>query len=633
MKLTIVGAVLAAVLGIPGGAKSQQCPDFTAERQPFFGDLHVHTAYSWDAVTFGTTKGPLDAYDFARQGLSRPLNFAAVTDHSEGFGLVGVCSTPGGPGYDSPECQVMRGESPLPSEFKFIVAGASTYNATGPVVCREPGVSCDQAADDSVWAKIRAAAAENYAPCQFTSFVAYEWTEQQFDAHLHRNVIFRNEHVPAAPVTALDTHGADLGVGNAPRLWALLRDRCLDLGNGCDVLTIPHNPNLSRGQTFVDPTDAQEARDRQVFEPLVEIMQHKGASECRFDAHYGRGLDTADELCAFEQLPQMSEFIPPQPVIDHTGGLPPEAFPRRSVVRNVLEDGLALEQRGFVDVENPLAIAHVNPFKVGFIGSTDTHSATPGATDERGVWNGHQGPQDNTPALRLGSSITRNPGGLAVVWAEENTRDSIFDALRRRETYGTSGTRPTVRFFGGWNLAADLCDQSASLVTTAYRDGVAMGSDLREAPAGATAPKFVTWALRDSDPGGNALQRVQIIKGWVDAGGHTHEAIYDVAPGNPSTSREVDPATCRATETGSPELCSVWTDPSFDPKQPAVYYARILEEPSCRWSVYDCRTVGVDPFAANCSSASHPECCPAKTDPVTQERAWTSPIWYRPPYS
>src|SRR5262245_28889201 len=219
MRTIIVGMALGALLGIQAAAAAGECPDYSAERRPFFGDLHVHTDYSWDAVTFGTTKDPLDAYSFARTGLRQPLDFAAVTDHSEGFGLVGVCSTPGGPGYDTPECQILRGESPLPA---FIFSGASIYNPLGPLVCRVPGVDCDQSAADSIWSKIRAAAAESYDPCQFTSFVGYEWTEQQIDAHLHRNVIFRNEHVPSAPVNALDTHGADLGIGNAPRLWALL---------------------------------------------------------------------------------------------------------------------------------------------------------------------------------------------------------------------------------------------------------------------------------------------------------------------------------------------------------------------------------------------------------------------------
>lgn len=661
MKTPIALPLLAFLLSGYGNSEAQistpQCDDFRSLRRPFFGDLHVHTAYSWDAVVFGTTNEPHHAYSFARGEeipqppaapdepqpklkLRRPLHFAAVTDHSEGFGLVGVCSNVGGPGYDSPECKVLRGETSLPSQFKFILAGASANNPVSPAVCLEPGVDCDQAAPDSVWAKIREAANDPNAnkPCEFTTFVAYEWTEQQFDAHLHRNVIFRNDKVLERPVSAIDTHGATTGIGGAQRLWALLRERCLENEDvqGCDVLTIPHNSNISRGQTFVDPKDATEARERQVFEPLVEIMQHKGASECRFDARFGRGVDTADELCAFEQLPQISEFLPPQPVVQATG-VPPEAFSARAFVRNVLKDGLALEQRGFVDPENPLELAHVNPFKLGLIGSTDTHSATSGATDEKG-WTGHQGSQDGKPELRLGASISRNPGGLAVVWAEENTRDSIFEALRRRETYGTSGTRPTVRFFGGWSFDDGLCS-SPELESTGYQSGVAMGGDLPAAPAEASAPKFITWAMQDpgtNDFPGNTLQRIQIVKGWADGSGQTHEKVFDVAPENPSASREVDPGTCRAKTPGSPEICRVWTDPEFKPTEPAFYYARILEDPSCRWAVYDCIALGVDPFASNCDTTEnnpYPECCASNTDPVTQERAWTSPIWYRPPYS
>lgn len=629
-------------------ARDGNCVNANALRQPFFGDLHVHTGYSWDAVTFGTRNGPREAYAFARGQtiaqppaatgqpqnllkLTRPLDFTSITDHSEGFGLTRICATPDAPGYDSPECQSQRGEISLIPEVGFILSGASVSNPAGPAVCRQPGVSCDAAAD-SVWGDIQAAAAENNSPCSFTSFVGYEWTQTQIEAHLHRNVIFRNEHVAARPVTAFDTGTPAIDANNVKQLWALLKKRCQDGVPGCDVLTIPHNSNLSRGQTFVDPATAAEAIDRQFWEPLVEITQHKGSSECRFDKALGRGVDTTDELCAFEQLPRVSEYVLPAPIAQRTG-TPPELFSPRAFIRSTLKDGLKIEQLGLVDADNPAQLAHINPFKFGFIGSTDTHSATPGATEEM-AWTGHQSAQDGMPEQRVGNALELNPGGLAVVWAEQNTRDSIFNALRRRETYGTSGTRPIVRFFGGWNYPNDLCGKP-ELVKTGYTQGVAMGSDLPAAPAGATAPRFIAWALQDAgtaDLPGNALQRVQIIKGWVDTGGQTHEQVYDIAPQNPSTSREVDPRSCHARSVGRSEICTVWTDPTFDAKQPAYYYLRLLEDPSCRWHVKDCRALGVDPFAANCdTSGNNPysSCCAANTDPVTQERAWASPIWYR----
>ena len=576
----------------PAPPIGERCADYRAERRPYFGDLHVHTKYSEDAnILFGNTLlGPRDAYAFAQGGpvqlptpdgtdwmdykLERPLNFSTVTDHSE-------------------------------------------YFADGVVFGAPP--------TSSIWVDTQAAAAENYAPCQFTTFNAYEWTAQPNGANLHRNVIFRNTNV----ITPVDANATN---NDVTRLWAQLKSRCLQAGTGCDVMAIPHNSNVSNGLMFTDPSSADEARDRQFFEPVAEITQHKGASECRFQTKLGMGVSTADELCDFELEPgtilNSAQDTPP------SMSPPPSAFSRRSFLRSVLQDGLQLEQKGSAEADG--SISHINPFKLGFIGSGDGHNSTPGATEEYD-WHGHHAHTDGTSVLRLSPTfVSNNPGGLAVVWAEQNTRDSIFDAVRRRETYGTSGTRPIVRFFGGWGLQASLCDDP-QLVQKAYAQGVPMGGDLPARPSGAGAPSFLAWVQQDAGTAahpGNALQRLQVIKGWVDAGGKTHEQVYDIAPVQPSSDTAVDPNTCRAAKPGASELCTVWTDPAFSASESATYYLRVLEDPSCRWSVYDCRAVGIDPFAANCTAQpgtnAFPECCGANINPVIQERAWASPIWYRP---
>lgn len=586
----------------PAPPIGERCADYRAERRPYFGDLHVHTKYSEDAnILFGNTLlGPRDAYAFAQGGpvqlptpdgtdwmdykLERPLNFSTVTDHSE-------------------------------------------YFADGVVFGAPP--------TSSIWVDTQAAAAENYAPCQFTTFNAYEWTAQPNGANLHRNVIFRNTNV----ITPVDANATN---NDVTQLWAQLKSRCLQAGTGCDVMAIPHNSNVSNGLMFTDPSSADEARDRQFFEPVAEITQHKGASECRFQTRLGMGVSTADELCDFELEPgttmNSAQDTPP------SMSPPPSAFSRRSFLRSVLQDGLQLEQKGSAEADG--SISHINPFKLGFIGSGDGHNSTPGATEEYD-WHGHHAHTDGTSVLRLSPTfVSNNPGGLAVVWAEQNTRDSIFDAVRRRETYGTSGTRPVVRFFGGWSFNRNLCQKRAQ-VQRAYAVGVPMGSDLPKR-RGKRRLRFFTSALMDPGTDGHPgtdLQRIQIVKGWLDANGTTHEQVFDVA-GNALNGAGVDPETCEPTGSGAADLCTVWEDPTFDPTQPAFYYARVLENPSCRWSTRICKDeLHVNPFAPNCPAVAAAVglvigkdvslcCLDATTDPfvtpLTQERAWTSPIWYRP---
>jgi hypothetical protein len=617
----------------------EPCASFDPLRQPFFGDLHVHTKFSADASIYGTKVGPRDAYAFAQGGtiavadadeaptrmaqLDRPLDFTAVTDHAEWFGEVDVCLTPGSSAYDLKICQLLR-RAEAPSD-QFLVTVQWLYPAgiagTPPPslpFCDTPGVDCDAAAV-SVWQEMQAAAEEAYdrtSACRFTSFIGYENTASPGGRHLHRNVIFRNEHVPPRPASHLETAAGGFPQG----LWTAIEQECLNADIGCDAVIIPHNSNLSGGQQFVDPSDGADAQRRQDREPLVEIHQQKGNSECRFDRLAGAGVGTADELCTFEQLPEAAQG---------GGGAPPiDQYPRRNLVRETLKDGLAFEQT-----------LGANPFKFGFVGSTDTHNATAGNVDEWG-WVGSQGNNDATPERMIGDNARNNPGGLTAVWAEENSRDAIFAALRRRETYATSGTRPIVRLFAG-DLSGVSCDE-ADFVAHAYQHGTAMGGDLGALP-GAAAPRLAVLAARDpgtADVPGTPLQRVQIIKGWVDGSGATHEAVFDVA-GDPAGNAGVDPATCAPQGHGYDQLCAVWTDPTFDSAQRAFYYARVLENPTCRWSTRVCKANGVDPFAADCAAQAaaagdaFAPCCMRESDdaffsPLVQERAWTSPIWYRP---
>ena len=342
-------------------------------------------------------------------------------------------------------------------------------------------------------------------------------------------------------------------------------------------------------------------------------MQHKGSSECYFNA--GVPLSNADELCNFEQLPYR----------DFSG----QSFDFRrkpaqadsGFVRQVLLDGLQQEQK-----------MGENPFKLGFIASTDTHLGAPGAVEEDNFI-GHGGagkPNGGEVPTGLPDALEFNPGGLAVVWAEENTRESLFEAIRRRETFGTSGPRISVRFFGGYDYPENLCG-SHDLVKTGYQKGVPMGGDLPAAEQN-KVPTFAISAMKDpgvGDKAGMPLQRVQVIKGWIDGKGESKEKVFEVA-GNPDNGASVDLSTCQTRGAGYESLCTVWKDPEFNPAQSAFYYTRVVENPSCRWSQKICSANKLDCSNPDTVSEELQGCCSVDHQPVIQERAWSSPVWYKP---
>ncbi len=600
------------------------CTNRTETRMPLFGDLHVHTSYSFDAYIYDVRVDPAEAYAFA-QGesvalppldssgrgttelrLERPLDFASVTDHAEFLGEVATCTRPGTPGYDLQRCQAYRrGDQ---NDFTEWGAQLTRQDPRRLRFCEEMGVDCGSEATDA-WQRIQDEAERAYdrtEACSFTSLVGYEWTGAKSGRNDHRNVVFRSSRVPEVPTSYFEA-------STPQELWNALEATCLDAGTGCDVLAIPHNSNLANGGLFAPiypgaqtlGEEADQARQRRDLEPLVEIFQHKGNSECN------NGLSgvfgAPDELCLEEQLrpPPFDDCGDDLGVLGIQGV---GCISRNDYVRTALLTGLKEKTR-----------LGVNPFKTGIIASTDTHNGIAGATAED-AYVGHAGNLEDTVDRRLAPvalvpyGIDGNPGGLAGVWAEENTRDAIFDALKRRETWGTSGTRIVPRFFGGFELQDELC-ADAELAARGYQTGVPMGGTLSARSSG--RPKFVVAAERDPASSANNLERLEIVKGYIDDAGEARYEVFVVAE---SAAGRVDLQTCRAPDGGAGSLCGIFEDETYDPGQEAYYYARIVEVESCRWSWRQCLEL---------DEADRPEDC-ATARRTVHELAWTSPIWLSP---
>jgi hypothetical protein len=611
-------------------------PAANPQRNAYFGDLHVHTAYSFDAYAFGTTRTPDDAYHYARGRaldhpsgyqvqLQQPLDFYAVTDHAMFLGLVKEAADTttefsryavaeplhdiNAPDNMTERSLISRGRnfaSFVPETLAGVLDGTIDAELVASIT-------------RSTWEDSIRAADDAYVPGRFTTFGAFEYTSSTDDrGNLHRNVIFRDtDRLPATPFSRFNSQ-------NPEGLW----DWMDGLRNqGIESLAIPHNSNGSNGQMFKlvdwagDPMDSAYGTQRLRNEPLVEITQIKGTS----DTH--PLLSKNDEWADFEIAPyRVATKLPSEPA----GGYVRDAYLR----------GLQLSAGGVF-----------NPYRFGLVGASDTHTGAASVEEDKffskaGMLDGTAELRGSVPASFLNGTLLRfaapdlvkevegelymagssfeywSASGLAAVWAEENTREAIYDAFRRKETFATSGPRMKVRFFGGFKLEEGLLDDP-DLVARAYGNGVHMGGEL--GPTGDGPPAFLVWAV--ADPLGAKLQRVQVIKGYLDGGEH-REQVFDVACSEgrgvdgathrcPDNGARVDLSDCSVTDgVGAAELKTLWRDPEFDPAVEAFYYVRVLQNPTCRWSTWDAIRAGVEP---------RPD-----LPKTIQERAWSSPIWYRP---
>ncbi len=591
MKFRIATALLAGWVGLTGS------PGWSEEAPPkkaLFGDLHVHTSWSFDAYISHVRTTPDDAYRFGKgepvpiagggtSQLSHPLDFMAVTDHSEYLGMLQNMNDPSHPISKHPLAADITGDDLRRAQMAFfsLTAQAAAGNAA---MADQYLKSPDEPA--SIWAEMVRIADAHYEPGKFTTFAGYEWSS-------HRNIIFKDSaHVPEMPYSMLDSYKPE-------DLWSWMDAQ---REAGVTLLAIPHNSNMSKGRMF--PTtdsdgnaiDREYAEARRRNEPLTEVIQIKGQSMTH------PVLAPEDEFADFETY----NFTVGRKAAEDT------EVPPGSYVQEGLKLGLEME-----------ADLGINPYQFGFIGSSDSHNSN--SPSEEKAYPGSSGVQDSTPEVRRAAGIRimkRGSGGLAGVWAEENTRESIYESLERGETFATSGSRIRVRLFGGWGFAEDHAD-AETMSKDGYAHGVPMGGSLT-GTSGDGAPTFLAWAVKD--PESANLDRLQIIKGWLDDDG-AHEKIFTVSLSDgrelnedgttPDNGASVDLTTGEySADKGNVELKAVWTDPEFDATQSSYYFVRVLENPTLRWSSWDALRTG-QPL---------PEGVPA----TIRERAWSSPIWYKP---
>ncbi len=632
-----------AVVDFAQAPPAAPCDNYNPLKNAYFGDLHVHTALSNDGYSFGTRSRPDDAYRYAfgagavelpadRSGaggtrsvsIDRPLDFMAVTDHAEFLGEQTLCQDPDSGVAGQRFCNVFEeGQGRNPS---LLVKIFSPNPSRDSGLCGEDGERCTEASKIPWQETIDAAERWNdsSSDCERTAFIGYEYSSFRMGSNLHRNVIFRNASVVQRPISYLD----------ATRewwLWDILDRECIRGDEDCDVIAIPHNSNISNGRMFAtdypgaDSDADQQARAalRMQLEPIIEVMQHKGDSECR--SGVPGVLGDVDELCDFEKFENLAfqaitgqfdvEACASGPLVDRLPRKGPSCIDRNSYARYALISGLQEQER-----------IGVNPFKFGLTASTDTHNATGGMVSEDN-FEGHLGWGDSKPENRVRfdnevpGNASNNPGGLVGVWAPQNRRDDLFDAMRAKEVFGTSGPRIKPRFFGSWSLPGDLC-AADNAIEQAYQLAVPMGSDL---PArDSEAPVFLAMASADAGSAaepGLPLQKLQVIKGWYDASGNHHQRIFDVAGGE-GEGVGVDLDSCTPQGEGHQQLCTTWQDPEFDQRQRAVYYLRVVENPRCRYTALQCLDLPAERRPEDCRSGVLPS--------VIQERAWTSPIWYTP---
>ncbi len=570
-------------------------------RDAYYGETHMHTSFSLDAYIGGARLDHDGAYRYAKgetvtvngeeKTRRRPLDFVSVTDHAEYIGEMYSTMVESAPGHDQDQLEQLRNMTDLEERQKWFLQYVVENNrGDNP---SHPPFFAGAETTRSAWKVMIEAAEAHNNPGVFTALIGFEWSAAPKGGNLHRNVIYRDAQVPDLPMSSYELRRED-------ELWAWMAEQ---ESLGSKALAIPHNSNASKQMMFPDvdaagdPIDLEYAQIRQHFEPLIEMMQIKGNSEVH------RKFWAADEFADFENADSIQNYS------DRT-------FHKRDFVREGLKIGLAFEQK-----------LGVNPFKYGIIGGTDNHNGLPSAVAEDTFIGGH-GPEDGTVDARRTSDVggwidgkDLSIGSLSGVWATQNTRAAIWDAMKRRETFATSGPRIKVRFFGGVDLTSNPSD-SPEFLQQAYELGVPMGGDLGSMGA---APTFNVYAMKD--PEGANLDRIQIIKGWANEDGSLDERIINVvwsgdrqpdASGNlPVVGNTVNLETAMFTnDIGSPTLEGSWTDDEFDSEQHAFYYARVLEIPTPRWTTYD----------AVKNDLPLLDDVPA----IIQERAWTSPIWYKP---
>lgn len=603
MKSTQLSTLAAALAWAMGGTAqaAEALPPPNPLKNAYFGDLHLHTSLSFDAAAMKTNTLPEDSYRFAQgetveylgQKVQRrsPLDFLAVTDHSEYLGIVRALLDPKGPYADTEWHKLLTNPDPQ-------VAWGAVHKLALTIANGQPIAEFLQ--EDKIrsnWQIEIDAAEKYYQPGKFTTFIAYEWTSFPDFQNLHRNVIYRSGKVPAKPFSSIDSQRPE-------ELWTFL-----DNGrkNGIEALDIPHNANASNGLMLADqdsdgkPISKEYAEQRMRNEPVFEVDQAKGQSETH------PALSPNDEFANFELW---------------------ELLLATDIKGKV--DGSYIRQ-GYGKGQEIAARTGVNPFKYGLVGASDFHSGI--TSTEENNFPGAHGLMDSNPKIVLtakdslaGSApVILGAAGLTGVWAEQNTREAIFDAIKRKEVFATSGNRIKVRLFGGWDYQKGLTAKS-DWVKDAYAGGAPMGADLPARPGGAKAPRFIVDAVKDPDAGN--LDRVQIVKVWTKDG-KSQEKVFDVIWSgggrkiDPKTGKlepivsTVDLKTATYTNTvGAVELATVWEDPEFDPAAAATYYARVLEIPTPRWS-----TIWAVKYQLPVSEL---------VSSTIQERAWTSPVFYKP---
>jgi hypothetical protein len=593
-------ALAADSAGEPGRGSKKANPLMNV----YFGEQHLHTVNSPDAFAMGTRNTPDDAYRFCKgEAIKKnttgemvkkntPYDWCAVTDHAEYLGIMPLLLDKNNPMADTEIGKLIATGDPKKGAeaFQLIISSAGS-NIPIPYMV-------DSKLMRSAWENQKKAANKHYAPGKFTTLIAFEWTSIPNFQNLHHNVFFRDDKGPETIISSFDSVKRE-------DLWTYQE---VQRAMGHENFSIPHNGNVSNSLMYAPtqsngaPITRQWAERSQRNTVATEIIQTKGASETH------PALSPNDEFAGFET--SFKHLLGSGGVvgkIDH------------SFVRRGLIDGVGFQE-----------MLGANPYKFGIVAGADSHDAF--SDNEEDNYTGVHGNTDKTPEIRLTSGTTvageapkdfGTPGATGV-WAEENTREAIFDAIKRKETFGTSGPLIRVRFFGGWGYKSKLV-KSDEFVEKAYKGGVPMGGDLPAKPKKAKAPTFAVWALKDPQSGN--LDRVQIVKGWYERG-YAFEKVYDVVWSDgriadpktgklPSVGNTVDIKNASYTnDIGDSQLASVWTDPDFDPAQHAVYYARVIEIPTPRWSTYDAKALGIDPL---------PD-VPA----TIQERAWSSPIWYTP---